>query len=283
MADLGRLGQRPLASAFILAAIVVAVGHAVPIYGDASGGDLSAFLAFSAVSAGTAVVVSLLPAMLLWRAPSAPRTHRLLFTGLALGTFAELVRVAAVAAPLGADEPTPRTLLVDAAWIIVLVGILFVGLGLLQLRNGRTTRRGLAVVIVVLYLVLALLPLGIEAAAGPVGIGSGFVLASVLIPIAAAFAIWVAVDAWLDREPPTAFWALLAAGLPLHLAGGLLSETLPLPVLVALPANSDFSNELVATVATIGAILGLIAVVLAGIAYGRHVPVVTSGAPEEVG
>jgi hypothetical protein len=281
MADLGPFGRSPLRLLFVVAAAVVAIGRGALIAGDLGIGGPLDVAAFAGVSAATETLVVLLPVALLLRVPAAPQTHLMLLGGLALGALVEVLRLGSAIVPASLADPSVGSILRTFAWLGVPFGSLLVGLGLLRLRAGRTTRRGMLVVIAFLYLVLSLLPLGAELIGkAPVNVTWLFLVSGVLVPILAAFAGWVAVDAWLDGERPNLFWGLLAVAVPLHVVGAFFSAALPLPALLALPASPAALNSLAMASATLGAILALVVVTLGFVAYARKTPSPAEEAPD---
>ena len=272
LADFGPLGHRLLSLIFGLAAAGLALSRASLIASDLLGGPLE-YAAFAAISAATQTIVILLPAGLLWRVPTAPRTHRPLLAGLALGALVELLRLGSALASRGFPEPSAGPALSTLAWLVLPVSSLLVGLGLLRLRNGRMARRGMLVVIASVYLVLSLIPLGAELVGNePVFVSWVFLVSGILVPLAAAFAGWVAVDAWLAGERPSRFWGFLALGVPFYVVGTLSGVGWSLPAWVVLPADPAVVNGIVLASAGLGGILTLAAVCLAFVAYARLTP-----------
>jgi hypothetical protein len=273
LADLGPLGRRPLSLIFIVAAAGLALGRASFISSDLGIGGPLDVAAFAAVSAVTETVVVLLPAALLWRVPAAPRTQRTLLAGLALGALVEVLRLGSALASWSFSEAPVGSALNTLAWLVLPVASLLVGLGLLRLRDGRMTRRGMLVVIAGVYLVLSLVPLGAELVGNaPVFVTWVFLVSGILVPLLAAFAGWVPVDAWLAGERPSRFWGFLALSVPLHIAGALVGEGWSLPAWVTLPADPAAVNGIATASATLGEILALGAVSLAFVAYARLTP-----------
>ncbi len=268
--DLGRLGLPPLGWLFVAGAALVAAQHlrlglAVP----------AEAIPPAILSGITRVMIVLLPAALLFRAPRAHRTHRLLLAGLALGAIAELARAVIVLRPPGLTlEPWAETGL-DAAWPwLGPVGNLLVGLGLVRLRNGRPLRLGLLAAIASTYLALGIAPTWIVAAASPpVGtIELGAALLLMTVPLAAAIATWVPVSAWLEHTPPRAFWGLLALGLPLFLAQRALALA---QTVIEVATRMD---ALFVVSVTLGAFVSAVAAVAAVAAYARLTPLTTGAA-----
>lgn len=273
LADLGPLGRRPLSLVFVVAAAGLALSHAPLIASDLAIGVPLDVAAFAAVSAATQTMVVLLPAALLWRVPTAPRTHRPLLAGLVLGALVEMLRLGAAFSSTSFSDPSIGPGLNTLAWLVLPAASLLVGLGLLHLRAGRMTRRGMLVVIASMYLVLSLVPLGAELIGNePVFVTWVFLVSGIVVPLLAAFAGWVPVDAWLAGERPSRFWGLLALGVPLYVVGALLGGGWLLPAWLALPADPAAVNDIVLASAGLGGILTLAAVGLAFVAYARLTP-----------
>ena len=263
----------PLWLAFIVAAVLVAIGNTLMIRGDLADGVPVNVAAYSAALAAGSVLTVCLPALLLWRVPRAGRTHRLLLVGLMIGAITEVARFAASAIPDNPGNVLFRPAFNDAAWAAATIGIVLVGLGLLRLRPDGPTRRGLFVVLAALFLVVALLPFGVGLLSEGLNVDPlPFALSSIIWPIAAAFSAWIAIDAWLDREEPRRFWALIAAVLPIQVLASLFGIGLQLPALLAIPNDPDTLNAIAFASMIFGALLVLWALVLAGVAYGRHTP-----------
>lgn len=269
--DLGPLGRRPLSLVFVVAAAGLALGRASLIASDLGRGGPLDVAAFAVVSGATQTLVVLLPAALLWRVPTAPRTHRMLLAGLALGALVELLRLGTALASTSFSQPPIGPGLDTLAWLVRPLASLLVGLGLLHLRAGRMTRRGMLVVIASIYLALSLVPLGAELIGNAPILFTWIVLVSgILVPFLAAFAGWVPVDAWLAGERPRQFWGLLALGVPLYVFGALFAEMLP--AWVVLPANPAAVNDIAFASLTLGELFSLGAVSLAFVAYARLTP-----------
>jgi hypothetical protein len=273
MADFAPLARAPLWLAFIVAAVLVAIGNTLMIRSDLVDGVPVAQAAYSAVLAAGSVLTICLPALLLWHVPRAGRTHRLLLVGLMVGAITQIARFASSAISDNSGSSLWRPAFSDVASGAVTIGIVLVGLGLLRLRADGPTRRGLLVVLAALFLVIALLPFGVWLMTEGLNVDPLlFALSSIIRPIAAAFAAWIAIDAWLDREEPRPFWALIAAALPIQVLAGLFGIGLEVPVLLAVPNDPDTLNAIAFASLIFGALLVLWAMVLAGVAYGRHTP-----------
>ncbi len=279
LADFGPLTRAPMRLAFIVAALLVAAGKTLMIRGDLADGMPLDVVAYSALLAAGSVLTVCLPALLLWHVPDARRTHRLLLAGLILAAATELLRFASSGIPATPDYSAFRPALNNVGLGVAPIGFVLVGLGLLRLRHHGPTRRGLLVVLATLFLVVALLPVGVGLTSEGLTVDPlPFVLSSICKPIAAAFAAWVAIDAWLDQEEPRTFWTLIAAALPIQVLAGLFGIGLELPALLAPPSDPDTLNTLAFASLAFGAILVLSALVLAGVAYGRCTPTVINEA-----
>jgi hypothetical protein len=177
------------------------------------------------------------------------------------------------------------TFLFALSWPLGGLGSLLLGLGLLRLRVRRT-RVGLLVVIGALYVGLSVLTLGIIVAQVPqsydLGVPNGFVTASgfvllVLVAVVGAFVVWVPVSAWLDRDPPRAFWGLLALAFPLGLVarvGGFIQTI----AMQAFASAGLYSSGLFVVATTLSALIGAIVAILALVAYAREMPLPDSAA-----
>jgi hypothetical protein len=271
MPSLGRLGLTPLSLLFVVAAAAVAVGRGRLIADDlGTGGPLDVAVLSSVATIGETLVV-LLPVALIWRIPTAAHTHRVLFAGLAVGALVEVLRLGAFVAPGNPLDLTLHEVLESLAWLALPLGGLLVGLGLLRLRGGLATRRGMLVVIAFGYLVLNLVPLGAALIGGEsIGVTWQSVVSQILVPVTTAFVGWVAVDAWLDHEEPGRFWGLLALAVPLYVAGAFVGQELLL--WIAPPLAPDNFNSLGIASATFAEILALVSVALTGVALARLTP-----------
>ena len=99
----------------------------------------------------------------------------------------------------------------------------------------------------------------------------------VLVAVVGAFAVWVPVSAWLDRDAPRAFWGLLALGFPLGLvarAGGLVQTI----AMQAFASAGLYSSGLFVVATTLSALIGAIVAILALVAYAREMPLPDSAA-----
>ncbi len=256
--DLGRLGLPPLGWVFVATALFVVVARLRTIGGAPL--DIVPAILLSAIEAS---VVVLLPAALLWRAHDAVRTHSLLLAGLALVAADRLMLATNQLSPLFQNDDGTRSA-VGLAWPLLLpAGGVLIGLGLLRLR-ARLDRLPVLAAIVVTYL-------GISLASYLIGAGTGTLDAydaalMVIVPAAAAVAVWVPVAAWLESDAPRAFWALLAIALPV----GVISRLLTL--LATIVGTSTQSNVLFVSMVTVNAFLGCLAALLALVAYARMTP-----------
>ena len=271
--DLGPLARRPLSILFVVVAASLTLGRGWLIARDLGLGGPLDLAALAAVSAATNAVVVLLPAALLWRVPTAPRTHRTLLVGLALGGLVEILRFGAAFVPTSFGDPSIGPGLTTLAWLVLPAPSLLVGLGLLHLRAGQMTRRGMLVVIATLYLVLSLVPLGAELIGNaPVVVTWVFLVSGIVVPLLAAFAGWVPVAAWLAGARPSRFWGLLAMGVPLYVVGALLGGGWLLPAWVVAPADPAALNDIATASLALGELFAFGAVSLAFVAYARLTP-----------
>ncbi len=254
---------------FVAAAVFVVVARLVRIAGSAP--EMVTLYAIAPAIASALRV--LLPAALLVRVPDAPRTQRLLFAGLATGAAVAWLHAAIFAWSPSMLTGNPSVWTVVPALLPPLEALaaLLVGLGLLQLRARRSTRAGLLVVIVALELGFLLGQLGLAAAWAYQPLDLGFTAVNALVAAAGAFAAWVPVAAWLDRDPPRAFWELLALAFPL----GLLAEAIGLTQTIAMTTSQPggrLSNDLFLVVTTAQALIGAVVSLLAIAAYARGTP-----------
>jgi hypothetical protein len=261
--DLARVGG-PLALVFVVGAAFVVAQRSGWI--GPGPNPLSAALALGTFASVARV---LLPAALLVRAPDAPRTHRLLFAGLAVGAAAEVLRSAVHVwvLPGGTDDPVWVTLDIAGDGLIALGGLL-VGLGLIRLRPRAPGRTWLLVAIAVAYVAFAYAPDRAVALATSSDYSLGYgVPLYVAWLLASAFVAWVAVGAWLDRESPRAFWGLLALALPLTLLAGAVDSVVAVATIVRGPSDLWSSGSTL--------VLALDALVAASalVAFGRLTPV----------
>ena len=260
--DLARLGLPRLGWLFVVAAAFVAVADLRSIQGP--GTEYAPAILLSALAA-TGVV--LLPAALLWRVSGAAGSHRLLLAGLACGAAAEIVVGVLRFWPLDPDgASSARAAFAAGRPLLDALGGLLVGLGLLRLRAGAA-RLVLLAVIASIYVALAVSSFVIGTTAAGILADPYNTAFLVIGPAAAAFAVWVSVAAWLDREPPRAFWGLLALAFPISLV----SRVFALPWAIA--AVELRSNALYLPGVTINGIAGAVIALLALVAFARCTPV----------
>lgn len=250
-----RVGLPPLGWLFLLGAVLVA---ALQVELALRGSVDPAPTLLSLLSGTGLTVRTLLPAALLWRVPAVQRINPLLLAGLAIIALGVVARVASQA--LRVDATVLRVVW-DTSLVAETAALLLVGLGLLRLRHGRTTRPWLLVLLAAVYLAALLVDVTRPGVVlDPLGVGR-VVVATVLL----AFVGWVPLAAWLDRQTPRAFWALLSLAVPLELfrlgvgqAAWLLSR-----------------EQLVELSGVIGLVLsgvGAIVVLAALVAYGKYTP-----------
>ncbi len=256
--DLARLGLPPLGWVFVAVALFVGVVRLRALGGAPL--DIVPTILLSAVEA--AVIVAL-PAALLWRAHEALRTDTVLLLGLALVAVDRLVLALNQLWPMiQNDDGTRSAVGLAGPWLLPAGGVL-IGLGLLRLRTGPIRLPVLATIVAVYV--------GIGVASHLIGSGSATVDAydttlMIIVPSAAAVAVWVPAAAWLESDAPPAFWGLLAVALPI----GVLSRLLTL--LATIVATSTQSNVLFVPTVTINSFLGCLAALLALVAYARMTP-----------
>ena len=256
--DLARLGLPPLGWVFVAAALLVGVVRLRMLGGAPL--DIVPTILFSAVE--TAVVVAL-PAALLWRVHDALRTHALLLVGLALVAVDRLILAVNQLWPMiQSDDGTRSAVGLAWPWLMPAGGVL-IGLGLLRLRTGPIRLPVLATIVAVYV--------GIGVASYLVGGGSGTLDAYdtallIIVPAAAAVAVWVPVAGWLESDAPQAFWGLLAIALPLGVIARLLT------LVATIVGTSTQSNVMFVPVVTVNSILGCLAALLALVAYARMTP-----------
>ena len=239
------------------------------------GGGISNVLFGLGEACGTA-----LPVALLYRRPDPRRSHGLLFSGLAAGSFASALSrtLALLPQALGQGASTPTSQGVQAVlWVgpeaLGVAGTLLVALGLTRLRErppGRQVRWLLPVLVLAAsaavaarYLPLVAHPASLPAADVPATLFAAAILLGGA-PIG-AYAAWVPLAAWIDREPAGRFWTLLGLA---SLAGlGIDATTVAVDVSLAAEAA-----DLFVPLITLGAALGAVAALPALIAYGWFTP-----------
>jgi hypothetical protein len=161
------------------------------------------------------VATVLLPAAILYRAPTAWRTHRLLLLG------AMLVAAWTVASEADwwvvnqlQDVMALERASTIAQWgtIINLAGLVLMGVGLARLRQHPPSPRANAVSVVAMLIagLIAILPIlvgfgpdpGLELPLAPIA-------SWLLTALATGYLLSVPLGAWLDREPAHRFWMVL--------------------------------------------------------------------------
>jgi hypothetical protein len=143
-----------------------------------------------------------------------------------------------------------------------------VGASLLRLLPSAPGRRWLLVAIGATYLGLTYVPGLIAMAEGQaVTFGPTIILPATHL-VAAGFATWAAVAAWLDRCDPRPFWALLAAALPITLAAQLLGALIWVGSVIWSPSVAETGPAL-ALIGSFGALTACLALV----AYVRYAPI----------
>jgi hypothetical protein len=204
--DPRRLGLPPLAWLFVAAAVFVG-WRSITMY---AGAPLELGpLVNAAIGTMVGVFVLLVPAALLRRVPDAPGRLPLLFAGLALEG---LLWVLSPYGVLWAAEGDPlATILPLVTQALAAASAILVGLGLLRLRGRRPDRFGLLAAMALVYVAGVLGEQAVLIGPGSMRTDPMALAQAVVWFVPAAFAVWVPVAAWLDREPPRRFWALLAA------------------------------------------------------------------------
>ena len=254
---------------FIGGAVVVVLVHLSHV-GQEPGGLLVASAVLSALVAGLG---ALLPAALLVRIPEAPRTQRLLLAGLA----GQAVAVWGWAIfPVLLTGPARPDWSATAAFAILygaaVVASICLAVGLLRLRRPGVRRVWLLAVIAVLQLGFTVVQAALPAATVHLSFVSPMLVPIAVLTVAAAFAAWVPVDAWLGRERPRPFWALLALGFPLGLVAGALGVWKTLEMLR--PSGTGLTADTPFWVASmLVSLIGIAANVLALAAYARLTPI----------
>ena len=273
LADLGPLRRRPLSLVFVVAAAGVALARASLISSDLGNCGPLDMAVFGAIAAATETVAVALPAALLWRVPTALRTQWILLAGLVLNALAEVLRLGSALASRSFSDPSLESTLGTLGLAVLPIASLLVGLGLLRLRDGPIMRRGMLLVIASAYLVVSLVPVGAELLGNAqVSFTPDFALGGILVPLSAAFAGWVSVDAWRAGERPSRFWVFLALGVPFYLVNALLGFGWALPAWVVTPADPATANGIFTASAALGQIFALAALSLAFVAYARLTP-----------
>ena len=256
--DLARLGLPPLGWVFVAVALFVGVVRLRTL-----GGRPARHRPRTSCVSVEAGVVVLLPAALLWRVHEALRTHAVLFAGLALVAVDRLILAMNQLWPMIQNDDGTRSAVGLAwPWLMPAGGVL-IGLGLLRLRTGPIRLPVLASIVAVYV--------GIGVASYLIGSGSATVDAYdaallIIVPSAAAVAVWVPAAAWLESDTPSAFWGLLAVALPVGVIARLLT------LVATIVATSTQSNVLFVPTVTINSVLGCLAALLALVAYARMTP-----------
>ena len=266
--DLTRLGLPPLGWVLVAAAMFVGVVRLRTLSGAPL--DVVPTILLSAVESG---VVVLLPAALVWRVHEALRTHALLLTGLALVAVDRLVLAMNQLWPLILNDDGTRRAFGLVLPLLTPAGGVLIGLGLLRLRTGPIRLPVLAA-IVATYVGIGLASYLIGARTDSIEAYDAVLM--VIVPAAAAVAVWAPVAAWLELDAPPAFWGLLAVALPV----GVISRLLTL--LATIVGTTTQSNVLFVPTVTVNSILGCLAALLALVAYARMTPGGPPAAASEV-
>jgi hypothetical protein len=175
-------------------------------------------------------------------------------------------------------SPSIWTVLPDLVPPLEVLAPLLVGLGLLRLRPAGATRAWLLVLLIALDDGLLLGQVGLVAAWAHQPLDVGWTAVQALGAAVGAFARWVPLAAWLDRDPPRRFWGLLALAFPLDLLAGLFGVAQNLAI-VTLPPRGATAGELVPGVATTETLIGAAVTCLAIVAYAFLTPRPSDGRP----
>ncbi len=250
---------------FVLAALIVggwwlrqlSVASATP---EVSSVSLLGGLADAAAE----VLVVLMPVALLTRVPSALRSRGPLFAGLSM--LAALKLLGVVLNVWLSDFDAPSWVIDVATWLGYLqpLGGALIAYGLLQLRVDPPGRRGLLLLLVLLWVGLALVEpvlVAIQIAVGAAAFDSpGISWWAVLVAVTSGFTAWIVVDAWLDHEPPALFWTLLSGAALWAIAARIVS--LPQAVVVVM-----FQSNLPESASVIVSVASVVSLALAFVAY----------------
>ena len=274
VAALTRIPRLPLLLIFGLAAAAVGAWwvRQYQLVGDPDVDPVQLVaLILSVIAAMTTVLT---PAALLWRDPSALRTRTALFGGLALLALQQVLISVGGQTMIDLEGSQSIVGVIRGSLPFVEpVGGALVAYGLLVMRIERP-RPGLMLAgILGVYAAVRLLPDLIAALPSQGSLQVDWW--SLAIAVTTAFAVWVAVDAWIRREPPELFWLLLAAALPLTI----LTALLALPESVAVVVYEQSTPWTLVALATLTSVLPMF---LAFVAYLRYAPIAPTGGDERV-
>jgi len=183
---------------------------------------------------------------------------------LAILAVAQFLIAAGQFATIEADPTSPvGSVILGSLPFLAPTGGALIAYGLLAMRVERPRPGLLLVGILAVYVVLNLLPELLAAAQvqGQLQISWW----SVAVAVTSAFAAWVAVDAWVRKEPPEPFWLLLAATFPLRVLAGVWQVPIDVVVIVN-------QSELPAAVYALATATIALPGVLALLAYLRYAP-----------
>jgi hypothetical protein len=160
------------------------------------------------------VATVLLPAAIVYRAPTAWRTHRLLLLGAMLvAAWTVGLEVILWFVTQMPDVRALETASTIAQWgaVINIVGLVLMGVGLARLRQHPPSSRANAVSLVMMLIaaLIAMLPIlsvgadpGLELPIAPIA-------GELLTALATGYLLSVPLGAWLDQEPAQRFWMVL--------------------------------------------------------------------------
>jgi hypothetical protein len=178
---------------------------ALVVTGDSSAGAI--FLRLI-----TTVATVLLPAAILYRAPMAWRTHRLLLVGAMLvAAWTVGMQVLFWFDNQSQEVAVLETTSTIAQWgaVIHIAGLLLLGVGLAHLRQHPASERANVVrLVAVLVAVLPPIIINIGPHPGP-ALPLLPIAGELLTALAAGYLLSVPLGAWLDQEPPHRFWMVL--------------------------------------------------------------------------
>lgn len=266
IAVLTRIPATPLILVFGVAAVLVGAWWVKQLQGAIEvGGSPGAILDEMFTVIGPVVVV-LTPAALLRRDPSALRTRTALLSGLAILALAQFLIAAGQFATIEADPTSPvGSVILGSLPFLAPTGGALIAYGLLAMRVERPRPGLLLAGILAVYVVLDLFPELLVATQVQVLGQPQISWWSLAVAVTSAFAAWVAVDAWIRKEPPERFWLLLAAAFPLRVLAGVWQ----VPMAVVVIVNQ---SQLPAAVYTLATATVALPGILAFVAYLRYAP-----------
>jgi hypothetical protein len=264
IALLTRIPATPLILVFSVGAVLVGAWWIKQLLG-ALGLGLSPVVMLEGVfSLVSPFLIVLTPAALLRRDPTVLRTRTALLCGLAILALEQFLIAAGQFATIDASPTSPvGNVILGSLPFLAPVGGAMIAYGLLVMRIERPRSSLLLVGILAVYVALDLRPMLI-AASQPL-FQPQINWWSLAAAVTSAFAVWVAVDAWLRKEPPEPFWLLLGAAFPLRV----LAAVWLVPQDVALIVSHTNLPDAVDVAATATIVLP---VLLAFVAYLRYAP-----------